>query len=192
MIRSPRLIAVSSAVGTLYSSTTPTTVGAAPHRKIGFDEMPGGAGSECDVLRLVVALQPADLAHQCARQRLLELRIVLEAPTGQRLIAGPDDAPVRAVEVRPQDLRHGAQVVGEFLQCLACATAVVGEYTVTISLGRQDALQELLRDRHLAIEHCRGQKTAHQHGRRNGQRGYHRGARDGEPDTQIEAGGVHG
>ena len=72
------------------------------------------------------------------------------------------------------------------------AIAVAREHALAISLGAQDALQEFLGHRDLAIQHGRGQVIAHQHGERGAEHGDHGEAGDGKPHAQVETDALHG
>ena len=154
--------------------------------------MAARVGAECDVLGLIVDMQPADFADQTTCQCPVEFGIVLEPAAGQRAIGRPDDAPFSAVDIRPQDFRHTAYVFGERLQSSACGVVVAREDAVAVSFHRQDVLQELLGDRDLAVEHGCRQVGGHQHGEDGAEDSDHGETGDGEPDAQVEPGATHG
>ena len=56
----------------------------------------------------------------------------------------------------------------------------------------QDALQEFLGHRDLAIQHGRGQVIAHQHGECGAEDGDHGEAGNGKPQAQVETDALHG
>jgi len=88
------------------------------HRDVVLDELHAGR-AEIEVLLLIIRADCAEFGHRHALGRLRQFVIVREAAADDRFVGRPVDRAIQQVDVRPDHVRHLADVVEEAPERLA-------------------------------------------------------------------------